>query len=424
VSPRIGRVPAHPYSGDPYLYLDQRTGRVFSTDLATIPPTGCSYLSYTDDGGRSWANSLGGCLENDHETVFAGPPPGGRTMPTGYRDVVYYCAIRGRYNPLYFGNATGCERSLDGGLTFLSTGQAPYSDPLAALTGGPNGQPQGDYGTPGACGGATGHGVVGSDGTIYLPRGWCGQPYLAISHDEGDTWTRVQVAHNGMPINDYGIREHEAAVTIGREGALFYFYVAHDRLPYLVASRDGGRTWGRPVRIGPAELREASLPAAVDETVGGRLAVAYVASTNSPGPPFPEIDDCRPNPTQCASNAVGDPDADARYRDVTWNGYISVSDDPLDPAPRFLNDMVNDPTRPLIRGVCGPVRCGAEYDFIDIVLDSHAEPWAVFIDGCSGPCPSGGQDDADEVVVAVPRAALFSGSHPSLERLRDRLSGP
>ena len=46
--------------------------------------------------------------------------------------------------------------------------------------------------------------------------GWCGQPYLAISHDEGQTWTKVQVAKNGMPTQNDDATEvlHTLLVTV------------------------------------------------------------------------------------------------------------------------------------------------------------------------------------------------------------------
>ena len=89
---------------------------------------------------------------------------------------MYYCAIDAPGVSL--GVATSCIKSTDGGETFLRTG-AP------AFVANPN-TDEGTNSLPGTCAtGASGHGVGGPDGTIYIPRAWCEQPWLGISKDEG-----------------------------------------------------------------------------------------------------------------------------------------------------------------------------------------------------------------------------------------------
>jgi hypothetical protein len=122
---------------------------------------------------------------------------------------------------------------------------------------------------------------------VYLPRGWCGQPWLAISHDEGATWERVQVASNGTPVTADGLLDHEAAVVADAHRHVFYFWLGHDRLPYLAVSGDGGKTWGSPKPAAPPGVKEAWGPA-MALAPNGTLAFAYYASTSSPGPPFDE----------------------------------------------------------------------------------------------------------------------------------------
>ncbi|MFN2594128.1 MAG: sialidase family protein, partial [Actinomycetota bacterium] len=167
---------------DPYLYVDPSTDRVFSADLQENL---CGSVSLSDDDGNSWITNPQVCGETDHETVFAGPSV--TSITVGYPNIVYYCAINGGATNL--GAAAGCLKSLDGGVTYAPTGELAYPARQDESEG------PGSY-----CVGATGHGVVGPDGTVYLPKGWCGQPYLAISHDEGMTWSRVQVATNGLPL--------------------------------------------------------------------------------------------------------------------------------------------------------------------------------------------------------------------------------
>lgn len=102
-------------------------------------------------------------------------------------------------------------------------------------------------------------------------------------------------------------------------------------------------------------------------TPGGRLAVSYMGSTNSPGRPFIN-DSCGlcPNLTPAS----------------TWNGYITVSDNPLSPNPVFQSVSVNAPADPLTVGSCGPFRCQQQFDFDDVQSGPDGTPWAVFSDGC------------------------------------------
>ena len=54
---------------------------------------------------------------------------------------------------------------------------------------------QGRPAAGGFCGGLHGHVKADLDGRIFLPKGHCGFPWLAISADGGDTWTRVQISN-------------------------------------------------------------------------------------------------------------------------------------------------------------------------------------------------------------------------------------
>lgn len=345
----------HQHTVDPMLYLDPSTGRVFIADLTYGT---CITTSHSDDLGGSWTTSEA-CGLTDHQNVFAGPPV--TSQPVGYPNVVYMCAIDG--GTLAWGStATSCQKSLDGGLTWARTGAPAYTDDPSAGVG--------DFGIPGACGGAAGHGVVDSKGIVYLPRGWCEQPHLAISKDEGLTWERVKVADLGMPqgLSDRtGLYwDHEAAVAVDRKGNIYYFWVARDRLPYLAVSSDGGKTFAKPIMVGRPGLKEAWGPK-IEVGKAGRIAMAYVGSTTAPGGKSP--------------NGVGD-----KYdQGVTWNGYITTSVDALAKRPRFFTTSVNRPADPLMRGECGATACGVQLDFIDLVIDRNGRPWSSMVDGCPAP---------------------------------------
>ncbi|MGH2739877.1 MAG: sialidase family protein [Actinomycetota bacterium] len=348
VTPSVAGTPLHSYSEDPYLYVDPATSRIFTMEFL-LP---CSEMSYSDDLGESWTTTVMGCDVQDHQTLFAGPPV---LSPTPlYPNVVYYCAIDGGVAEI--STLSTCEKSLNGGLTFTRTGTPAYVvDPTQ----------EGNDGIPGNCTGAHGHGVAGPDGGVYLPRGFCGQPYLAISNDEGATWARVQVADNGMAFTADGMgTDHEAGVAVDAEGNLYYTWIAADHLPYLAVSSDGGATWSEPIAVSPPGIEAAGLPG-IDVGDPGRVAILYMGTTDSP------VQDGRPAP-------------DAQ---TLWNGYLTISSNALAKRPLFYTGAVNDPKDPIIMGACGPERCQAAYDFLDVVVGPDGAAWGVYSDGCfEGSC--------------------------------------
>lgn len=378
VSPRFELFPFSPYRHrqemDPFLSVDELTGRVFT---ATLTPTQCGQVSFSDNG-EEWTTSAV-CGHTDHENVFAGPAPVNAEQPVGYPNVVYYCAITGGALALA-GQSTACSKSLDGGFTWRPTGEPAFADHLHRNAG------LGNFGVPGLCGGATAPGTVGTDGTIYLPRGWCDQPWLAISSDEGATWERVRVATNGMSPSSLGgeqqgggaisVPSHESGIAVDAAHNLYYTWIAADGLPYLATSTDRGATWSGPLMIGPPGLTEAVLPS-IDVGSSGRIAISYIGSEDSPGV------------------SVTDPQERAG---ASWNGYISVSTDALDAAPRFLTAAVNDPADPLqiehpdTSPTCGSLRCNGIGDFLDLAIAPDGRPWAAFVDACPGGAPANLED--------------------------------
>jgi len=135
-------------------------------------------------------------------------------------------------------------------------------------------------------------------------------------------------------------------------------------------SRDGGKTWGKPLMIGPPGLREGLLPGI---TVGadGKIAVFYMGSTNSPWNPAKK-------------------EAEGSYENERWNAYVTMSVNADDKNPVFYSATLNDPKHPMWIGACGPdpIRCGWG-DFLDIVVSPKGEAWAVAVDLCTGADCSG-----------------------------------
>ncbi len=366
VSPKIGTRNAQLLSFDPYIWVDWRTDRIFTIDLTVA----CAYLSFSDDHGESWITNPLACGRpvNDHQTLFSGPPT--VSTPVGYENVVYYC-----WNDI---GTSSCSKSLDGGITFHPTGSPAF---VGAQTDG------GSQGGPRTCGGLHGHGHVGYDGTVYLPRGYCGQPFLAISKDEGRSWDRVQVAK-------IGIEGHEAGVATDKKGNIYYTWVAPNRLPYLAVSTNGGRKWSKPMMIAPPGVAEANLPG-IDVGDPGKVAIVYMGSENSPYKPSRDEEN-----GECT--AVNTCVTEDDYKKTTWNGYMTISANALSKDPIFYSGTVNDKKDPLKRGNCGPGRCGTSiYDFLDIVIGPRGDVWGAFVDACISICGSsqGASDMGADAVV-------------------------
>lgn len=345
---------SHLLTLDPYIYVDESTGRIFNIDLTVA----CSYLSYSDDGGATWITNPIACGRpiNDHQTLFSGPPALSPMTPA-YPEVVYYC-----WND--FGTGTSCSKSLDGGVSWAPGTQA-------FLGYDTSGQGAGEL-----CGGFNGHGVVGPDGTVYLPKEYCGQPWLGISRDEGLTWERVQVANNTTEK-----RGSDTSIAVDAKGNLYYTYETAKQELYLVTSTDGGKTWSKPAMVGHPKVNEVTLPT-IDVGAPGKIAIAYMGSENSP------FRRCGP---ECE-----DPD----YKGVRWNGYITMTTDALGKNPTFFSGPVNDRKDPIYVGRCDfSNRCGPVLDFIDVEISPDGTPYGAFVDACLALCLQSGSIDGQDAVV-------------------------
>jgi hypothetical protein len=340
VSPKVGPANRH-VTADPYVFVDEITSRVYTIDLYVA----CSILSYSDDEGETWITNPLACGRpvNDHQSLFSGPPVTSATV--GYPNILYYC-----WNDVL---TSSCSKSLDGGITFVPTGSPAFAP------GAP-----GEGGAGEMCGGLHGHGVVGLDGTVYLPREYCGEPWLAMSTDEGMSWEHVQVANNGVAQDeDFGAAS-DPTVAVDRKGNIYYAWIASNRLPYLTVSRDAGKTWSKPLMIAAPKVREASM-ISLDAGDPGKIAFAYMGTENM-RPPLGEKGD---------------------YARATWNGYIGITVDGLSKDPLFYSGHINDKRYPLTGHKCSPRRCTGVGDFLDIQIAPDGTPWATFVDACLVQCP-------------------------------------
>src|SRR3954447_8831976 len=380
--------PSHMVSLAPFIWVDRATGRLFDSDIEeTIT---CPSVSVSDDEGASWTDGKV-CGHADYQKIFGGPPPQGGEQPSGYPNVVYFCAITGGEGA---GSATvnQCSKTLDGGKTWAFTGEPSY--PLRT-------SPQGSPPEAPNCAGAAPPGVVDSTGTVYLPRGWCGEPWIAISHDEGDSWERVKLPGKSLPYDGGGAWADDSGVAVDSQGNLFYTWVADDFHPYLSISRDGGKTWSQPVDVLPPGVTRTQNPS-IDVGGPGKIAIAFVGSENPPKTPD---------------------------EDLVWNGYISMSVDALAAKPTFYAAPVNDPkTNALWKGPCGSsIRCGNMGDFYTVRVGPDGSPRAAFVDSCPNDekCTDFGVPDRrGEAVmgqrVGGPSLAESAAPLPGARRCKDR----
>jgi hypothetical protein len=336
---------------DPYMYTDPQTGRVFYTNQV---PLSCPKVWFSDDQGDTWTPSAI-CGEFDNQVIYGGPAPAAGPKPAGYPNVTYYCAIEA-VATASASTSTECSKSLNGGLVWTPTGQPAYPP-----------QPHPSPSDPSFpfCNGAVGHhGAVGPDGTVYQPRMWCGHPYVAISHDEGSTWTRVQIAPGAALLAQDGTPTAQASAAVDTAGNVYFSWVGANHHPYMAVSRTGGRTWSTPIDLLPPGVRQVSgFNTSIVAGGRGRVAMLYMGSKQSPTTPAAA---------------------------TTWNGYVIETSGALDTDPVLYAASVNNPTTtPLNRGACGDVRCNVAGDFMDLVIGPDGAPWASLVDQCPPgyPCP-------------------------------------
>ncbi|MBW3581737.1 MAG: glycoside hydrolase [Euryarchaeota archaeon] len=311
-----------PITADPLLWVDRDTGRVFTVQLYV----GCSYLHHSDDEGEAWEVNPVACglPVNDHQKMTTAP----RTVanPTAsYPNVVYYCASQIA--------AAQCSVSQDGGKTFVGTFAVP----------------------PGQCGGVHGMPWGAQDGMVYLPYISCSGPAVAVTEDNGASWT----VREGPPGRGGGGFDPDAVTT--PDGTLYLMYTGSDHLPYLVRSKDKGATWDGPFALAPEGVGS-SVFAALAVGDDGRLAATYVAT-----------DDHKGRPDSAPANA-------------TWDLYIAMTLDGDAADPWFLTLQASKD--PVQRGrVCTEgAQCDDArnlLDFIDATVDHEGRVYVASTDGCT-----------------------------------------
>ena len=394
---------------DMNMWVDPDTGRVFWSNPGTSTPDTHGVfrptksarsaadspgmeVDYSDNDGQTWTASGRIAMANDHAQLFSGPAPHSTTLSKPqYPDVIYmYVAGGGTCGSQGFCGGH-IVKSLDGGRTWSS----PVALPYPAGCPSPGSNPVGMYGLDG---------LVGPDGTIYLPLTPCQVPYVAISHDEGTTWTLSKV--RATQTLGWG----ELGLGMDKAGNLYAAWVAvSNRLPYLSMSVDHGRRWSTPLMIAAPGVNEAAEPELVSGATG-QVAVTYYGSTNSPGVPFPPVcvvsaSGTPPSVYSFESNSVSCP----AYEKETASTYITETFDALDRNPLFWSATLNKSSEPTWYGLTasglavpgqpfaigsdaltafsGP-NGGGHTDYYSMVMAKDGTPWVGFFQECPRPTRS------------------------------------
>ncbi len=387
-SPQMGGVKTHPTTGDPYVYVDPTTGRVFALDMG--PNVACNQVSWSDDDGESWITRPLACPfpVADHPTLFAGPATA-FTNTALYPNMLYLCS-----NQIV---QAKCAYSPDGGFTWGETG--------LIYEGVRPGANEGAF--PQICSGFTSHGHASwADGTVYVPRSWCGEPYMAVSRDGGLTYSRQSLSTDPIHRTDSGV--HDVMVTTDSAGTAYAFWIGGEgTAAYLSVSRDAGRTWETPINVTSPGVTMALLPGIVAGDAG-RISFMYIG-TEVDGGLLAREDD--------------------RITNATWNAYVGFSVNADGKSPVFAHTTVNDKSQPIKRGDCYD-RCRAQdpgdnggglYDFLDIEMDPMTgQVWLALVDICTGDCdlPDATHETPEIAVGAVGR--MVDGPKLLLEPMKER----
>ncbi|MDX1611827.1 MAG: sialidase family protein [Candidatus Thermoplasmatota archaeon] len=327
---------------DPMLWVDPVTDIVYADPM--YPPLACTHLAWSEDDGETWFERPGVCHPGvmDHQKLATGLP-GPQAPPmagVAHETVLYQC-----YNSLL---ATLCGTSYDGGLTWI------------------NHQVAGDEVRHG-CGGINGHPAASPDGVVAVPITSCHEPGLAMSWDNGVSWS-----FQTLP-GATGIDSIDAEVAWSPDGVLYYSFRGDDHITYLSYSTDEGESWVGPIRVTPPGVTSTVFHA-LAAGPGGKLAVGFLGTEDTDAGPDGADDDAR------------------------WHLYLVTTEDALAEAPVFTSHQATPEEDPVQVGrICmGGVGCddGSRnlLDFIDGGVSPDGTFHVAYTEGCVDGCA--GEEDA------------------------------
>jgi hypothetical protein len=347
---------------DDKFFTDRRTGRLFWTD----PDVPTETVVWTDDDGLNWGISeLPVGFGGEWTQITTAKPRSSVTR--GYPEVVYAC---GEYDSVGRDITTSlegdlCQKSLDGGQTWIVAGQGFFGSPMAR-------HPQ--------CGGQTENpnfspwAAPDPQGRLYELLFCAGHSYLIRSDDEGASWPIA--AQIPFTIPNVGPGQTGAAELRSDASGNLYLAWSNPGNPnpngpyapgqvYLATSRDGGASWSPALAVLAPGVQGIRTHFGFDAGAPGHVALSYLGTTAGRG---------------------------------GFDGYITETADALAPRPVFWSAVVNDPSQvPLDNGSKGSSN-GLGLDYVSVAIGPDGTPWASFWDDCgeqlpqsTGGCPASRQ---------------------------------
>jgi hypothetical protein len=336
---------------DDKFYADRLTGRLFWTD----PDLPSEAVLWTDDDGASWGYSeLPIGFGGEWTQVTTARPR--QSATSGYPEVVYAC---GEYDSIGRDFTTAlegdlCQKSLDGGRSWIVIGQGFFGSPIAA-------HPQ--------CGGQTEHpnfspwAAPDPQGRLYELLFCAGSTYMIRSYDEGATWPIVA----RVPFDVPAVGPGGTGAAELRTDAVGNLYLAWSNpgnpnpngsytpsRVYLATSRDGGVSWSAAMDVLAPGVQGIRTHFGFDVGAPGHVALSY----------------------------LGKPAGRDRF-----DGYITETSDALAGRPVFWSATADDPAQPpLDFGQKGSSN-GLGLDYVSVAIGPDGTPWASFWDACAEDLP-------------------------------------
>src|SRR5438552_329261 len=231
-------------------YVDRATGRFFwyALNANPAPQAGISpaeqapgeeaHLFWTADDGKTWTHTTTCCPAfSENPRFVANAAPAGGDQPTGYANVVYFCANSSILLVSPAG-ARVCSRSLDGGSTWtqasiLFSKPAPQHSECGS-TGEDFGPTDGNYPQP------------GPDGSLYVLVACGGKTFLAKSSDEAATWPVLRAIPAGDELrtdpagNLYKVRQVGGSLllSVSKDEGVTWTPEANVEAPGVIAIND------------------------------------------------------------------------------------------------------------------------------------------------------------------------------------------
>jgi hypothetical protein len=300
-----------PNSNDPYVHVDQWTGRIMKFDMHAL--LGMT-VEWSDNDGNSWTPPTVATQiysVQDHQTIAS------TNAPTPLHDTTWMFCINGNApHPL-------CSSSFDGGNTW---GPETSGAPITCGSGG-----------------LTAHLVGSVDGNFYRGNTGCsGEGYSVFrTTNAGISWTE-----HPLPTQESGTADtwnaEEAQVEVDSAGNIHAMWMGLDNMPYWSYSMDQGDSWSNATMIAPPiNLTGTGFPVVVAGD-SGTVAFGYVGDSG---------DDTWNAYLTYATDAFNE-------TPLLTTVQINNNDDPIDLTPD-----------------CGYNRCGGLGDFLDIRVDNYGRVW-------------------------------------------------